>query len=253
MSCTIPSLADVQWLRLVKVKVILRQSVGQSVLVSGTHLRPATNFSLSLFVFSFDSFGFIDAEVGPVLFSFCRASPAQPFSDLSPTGLMSIVYCLYFWDSLNQEGQVPVFISLETGQPNYTLGYWVCLINLHIIICYIYSSYMYNTYIRPLLVYARTADYALSKVALSKGPNRVGSSSPHLKAETDPVSETLCFLVNRNDGQSPETQWFWKIIKQLSKYQTGVTKTNNAKLNGLSAMRNFSVSLLIQSFMFFIV
>jgi hypothetical protein len=38
-------------------------------------------------------------EVGSVLFSFCRASPAQPFSDLSPTRLMSIVCCLYFWDS----------------------------------------------------------------------------------------------------------------------------------------------------------
>jgi hypothetical protein len=39
-----------------------------------------------------------------VIFSFCRASPAQPFSDLSPTGLMSIFYCLYFWDSPNQDG-----------------------------------------------------------------------------------------------------------------------------------------------------
>jgi hypothetical protein len=32
-------------------------------------------------------------------------------SDLSSTGLMSIFYCLYFWDSPNLEGQVPVFIS----------------------------------------------------------------------------------------------------------------------------------------------
>jgi hypothetical protein len=46
-----------------------------------------------------------------VVFSFCWASPAQPFSDLSPTGLMNVLYCLYFWDSPNQEGQVPVFIS----------------------------------------------------------------------------------------------------------------------------------------------
>jgi hypothetical protein len=44
-------------------------------------------------------------------FQFCRASPAQPFSDLSPTGLMSIFYCLHFLDSPNLEGQVPVFIS----------------------------------------------------------------------------------------------------------------------------------------------
>jgi hypothetical protein len=38
------------------------------------------------------------------------------------------------------------------------------LIHLHIITCYIYSLYMYNTYIRPLLVQTRTADYALSRV-----------------------------------------------------------------------------------------
>jgi hypothetical protein len=52
-----------------------------------------------------------DEESGVTVFSFCRASPAQPFSDPSPTGLMSIVYCLYFLDSPNLEGQVPVFIS----------------------------------------------------------------------------------------------------------------------------------------------
>jgi hypothetical protein len=44
-------------------------------------------------------------EVGSVLFSFCRASPAQPFSDLSPTGLTSIVYFRYFCDSPNVDGQ----------------------------------------------------------------------------------------------------------------------------------------------------
>jgi hypothetical protein len=55
-------------------------------------------------------------EVGCVLFIFCRASPAQPFSALSPTGLMSIFYCLYFWDSPNLEGQVPVFISLRNKE-----------------------------------------------------------------------------------------------------------------------------------------
>jgi hypothetical protein len=79
-----------------------RQSVGQSVLVSGTHLGPATNFSLSLFDYFLDSFGFVDVgrplwrEVGSVLFSFCQASPVQPFSDLSPTGLMSIVIVSIF-------------------------------------------------------------------------------------------------------------------------------------------------------------
>jgi hypothetical protein len=51
-------------------------------------------------------------EVESVVFSFCRASPVQPFSSLSPMGLMSILYCLYFLDSPpNLEGQIPVFIS----------------------------------------------------------------------------------------------------------------------------------------------
>jgi hypothetical protein len=50
-------------------------------------------------------------EDGSVVFSFCRASPAQYFLDLSPTGLMSIFYCLYFLYSPNLEGQVPVCIS----------------------------------------------------------------------------------------------------------------------------------------------
>jgi hypothetical protein len=41
-----------------KLKLIYdRQSVGQSALVSGTHLGPATNFSFSL-KFSLDSCGF---------------------------------------------------------------------------------------------------------------------------------------------------------------------------------------------------
>jgi hypothetical protein len=45
------------------------------------------------------------------------------------------------------------------------------------------------------------------RLALSKGPNRVGVS-PHLRTETDPVSETSCFLVRRtpDDEQSPKTQ-----------------------------------------------
>jgi hypothetical protein len=45
------------------------------------------------------------------------------------------------------------------------------------------------------------------RLALSKGPNTVGVSPPHLRTETDPVSEMLCFLVFRipDDGPSPKT------------------------------------------------
>jgi hypothetical protein len=46
------------------------------------------------------------------------------------------------------------------------------------------------------------------RLAISKEPNRVGVSLPHLGMETDPASETMCFLVFRIpcNGQSPETQ-----------------------------------------------
>jgi hypothetical protein len=92
-----------------------RRSVGQSILVSGTHLGLATNFSPSLFNYFKTVAGLLGRsllrEVGSSVFSFCWESPAQPFSDLSLTGLMSIFYCPYFWGFPNLEGQVPVFIS----------------------------------------------------------------------------------------------------------------------------------------------
>jgi hypothetical protein len=70
---------------------------------------PRTIFPILPLIIFLDSFGFVDVgrplwrEVGFVLFSFCRESPAQPFSDLSPTGLMNIFYFLCFWDSPNLE------------------------------------------------------------------------------------------------------------------------------------------------------
>jgi hypothetical protein len=114
----------VHWTTDVKVKVILRRrSDGQSVLVSGTHLGPETNFPL-LSLIIFRQLRVIDVrrplwrEVESVLLSFFWAWPAQSFSDLNLTGLMSIFYCLYFWNNANLEGQVPVFISpQEQGSP----------------------------------------------------------------------------------------------------------------------------------------
>jgi hypothetical protein len=66
-------------------------------------------FFLSLIVFRQLRFFFyfgrpLWREVGCAVCRFCRASPAQPFPGLTPTGLMSICYCLYFWDSPNLEG-----------------------------------------------------------------------------------------------------------------------------------------------------
>jgi hypothetical protein len=39
------------------------------------------------------------------------------------------------------------------------------------------------------------------RLALSKGHKRIMSSSPHLRTETDPISETCCFLVFKNSGR----------------------------------------------------
>jgi hypothetical protein len=52
-----------------------------------------------------------------------------------------------------------------------------------------------------------TGSIPIVQVALSKGPNRA-SVSPHPRTETDPVSETSCFLVIRilNYRQSPKIQ-----------------------------------------------
>jgi hypothetical protein len=60
-------------------------------------------------------------------------------------------------------------------------------------------------------------------LALSKVPNRV-VVSPHLRTETDPVSETLCFLLFRilNDGHSPETRYFWVLYHRQNPFDSTV-------------------------------
>jgi hypothetical protein len=99
-------------------EVILRPTVSRSVCLGVRHPSQTSNHFFPFFLkFFLDSYGFSDVgrplwrEVGSVFFSFSWASPAQPFSTRSPTDLMSIFYCLYFWDSPNLVGQVPVFIS----------------------------------------------------------------------------------------------------------------------------------------------
>jgi hypothetical protein len=66
-------------------------------------------------------------EVGSVVFSFSWASLAQPFSGLSPTGLMSIFHCLDFWDSPNLEVSFLYLFPSRTGYHSYTPGHWVLL------------------------------------------------------------------------------------------------------------------------------
>jgi hypothetical protein len=90
--------------------------VGQSVLVSGTHMGPSTNYSFSS-KFSLDSWEFVDVERPlwledrSVIYCCCWYSPAQSRSCLSLAGFKTIFYCPNSWDSPNLEGQVPIFIS----------------------------------------------------------------------------------------------------------------------------------------------
>jgi hypothetical protein len=141
-----------------------RRAVGQSVSVSGTHLGPAT-----IFLNIFRHWWFVDVrcplwrEVGLAVFSWCFTSAAQTFSGLSPAGLITTFHCFSFWDSPNLEGQVLAFISPKNRVAQLYPQHLVCLIHLHIIAWYIYSSYMHNTYIRPLLVQARCRRLCLTK------------------------------------------------------------------------------------------
>jgi hypothetical protein len=82
-------------------------------------------------------------------------------------------------------------------------------------ICVLYHNFycIFSCYLRPNLPSLMWLNGCVNltgvvqwlKLAFSKGPNRVGVS-PHVRTETDPVSETLCFLVYRipDDGQSPK-------------------------------------------------
>jgi hypothetical protein len=100
-----------------KLKLIYdRQSVGQSVLVSGTHLEPVTNFSFFSFFFTqlracyFVAPSLTRGWVCNLLYNCFCALPEQSFLGQSPAELTAIFYCL-IWDSPNLKGQVPVFIS----------------------------------------------------------------------------------------------------------------------------------------------
>jgi hypothetical protein len=78
-----------------------RQSVGQSVLVSSTHLGLTTRFLLLS-----DSCGFVDVrrslwrEDGSVVYYCSWSSSAQLFSGPRHVGLVTIFYCLRFETSL---------------------------------------------------------------------------------------------------------------------------------------------------------
>jgi hypothetical protein len=100
---------------LLKLKLMYdRQSVGQSVLVSFTHLGPAINFSFSLKL-SLDSCKFLILwrplwrEGGSEIYCTIASGPCQ-----SSHSYVAVTQNRLIWDSPNLEGQVPVFLSPRT-------------------------------------------------------------------------------------------------------------------------------------------
>jgi hypothetical protein len=112
-----------------------RRLIGQSVLVSGTHLGSMTRcvcVCVRVRVRPSDSCGFLAVGRllwrgdGSVIYSyncFC-AFPVELLSGPSPVETVTIFYCLS-WDSPNLECHVPVFISPGTRWPSYTPGHCV--------------------------------------------------------------------------------------------------------------------------------
>jgi hypothetical protein len=100
-----------------------RQSVGQSILVSSTHLGPKTRFLLLS-----DSFRFVDVErllsreAGSIVYNCCWSSPAQLSSGPNPAGLTTVFYCLKFETPPILRARSPYLYFLGTEWPSYSPG-----------------------------------------------------------------------------------------------------------------------------------
>jgi hypothetical protein len=103
-----------------------RRSVGQSVLVSSTHLGLTTRFLLLS-----DSCGFVDVgrslwrENRSAVYNCCCSSPAHSFLGPSPAGLVTIFYCLRFETPPTWRTRFPYLYPPWTGWPSYTPRHWV--------------------------------------------------------------------------------------------------------------------------------
>jgi hypothetical protein len=103
-----------------------RRSVGQSVLVSSTHLGLTTRFLLLS-----DSCGFVDVgcslwrENGSAIYN-CAGSCQRSHSwVLSPAGLVTIFYYLGFENPPTWKARSPYLYPTGTGWPSYTPRHWV--------------------------------------------------------------------------------------------------------------------------------
>jgi hypothetical protein len=102
----------------------------QSVLVSGAHLGPVTNFSFAM-KFPFRHLRFCKfvapsltrGRVCKLLYNYFWVLPEQSLLGRSPAELTAFFYCL-IRDSTNLEGQVPVFRSHVSAVRNFQNYHW---------------------------------------------------------------------------------------------------------------------------------
>jgi hypothetical protein len=100
-----------------KVNFMLhRRSVGRSLLVSSTRLKPKPRFLLLSHSCEFVDLGRpLWREDGPVVYNCCCPSPTQSFSGPSPVGLMIVFYCLRFETPPTWRARSPYLYHPVTG------------------------------------------------------------------------------------------------------------------------------------------
>jgi hypothetical protein len=106
---------------------MLRPSVGQFFLVSGTHLGPLTRFLLIS-----NSCGVLDVERAlwredrSVVYNIGWSSPVHSFSVPNPPRLMTIFFCFIFKTLKTWRARSPYLYPPGTGLPSYTTPkHWV--------------------------------------------------------------------------------------------------------------------------------
>jgi hypothetical protein len=107
-----------------------------------------------------------------------------------------------------------------------TEGFWQWCITLRITGILDLSVVRNSKYKKSHVSETQSLDQWL-RLALSKGPNRVGASPSYLRTETF-IFQKLCFLLFRipDDGQSPEAQWFWVSFLSYNLWQNRFTFEN---------------------------
>jgi hypothetical protein len=112
------------WLQLSKSKLCYeQQSVGQSILVSSTHLWFQTIF-ITIIVLGLLMWGTLSLR-GWIVYNSYWPMPAHSFLDPSPVGLMTVFYRLGFEAIPTWRARSPYLYLPGTGWPSFTHRHWV--------------------------------------------------------------------------------------------------------------------------------